>query len=437
MTMIMACGAMFAAMPLVAETQVVDGITWTYTINDYRQAIVGAGPEKTAIPKSTSGIIVIPAKLGGCPVVGIDDCAFLDCSRITRITIHDSVTSVDERAFDRCSRLKSFSVKAGNPSFKSVSGLLLTKDGKELVAGVNGNVKLPAGVTTIGSHAFAGLENLTGVDIPSSVTCIRDYAFNDCYGLVSVTIPSNVASIEKSAFAGCIALENATIGNGVWTIGDSVFWSCKSITDVYCYADPLDLEWGDASDDFLGSKSTKIHVSAAHFSAYKRRFGSKVNATFVGDLDSFLTVTFNANGGKVAEAERKVKKNYTVGKLPAATKKGYKHKGWYTAKSGGTKIMTSTKVTENVTYYAQWKANKYVIKFNKNGGSGTMKKQSATYGKAVTLRANAFKKRGYKFKGWAKTKKGKVAYKNKAKVKNLTTVNDRVVTLYAVWKRAK
>ena len=44
------------------------------------------------------------------------------------------------------------------------------KDGEELVAGVNGNVKIPAGVTTIGSHAFAGLKNLTSVTMPSGVT---------------------------------------------------------------------------------------------------------------------------------------------------------------------------------------------------------------------------------------------------------------------------
>ena len=55
----------------------------------------------------------------------------------------------------------------------------------------------------------------------------------------------------------------------------------------------------------------------------------------------------------------------------------------------------------------------------------------------MTLRANAFKRTSYKFKGWAKTKKGKVAYKNKAKVKNLTDKNGKTVTLYAVWKKAK
>ena len=58
------------------------------------------------------------------------------------------------------------------------------------------------------------------------------------------------------------------------------------------------------------------------------------------------------------------------------------------------------------------------------------------YGKAAKLSANKFKRNGYAFKGWAKSKKGKVVYKNKAKVKNLTDKNGKTVTLYAVWKKA-
>ena len=66
-----------------------------------------------------------------------------------------------------------------------------------------------------------------------------------------------------------------------------------------------------------------------------------------------------------------------------------------------------------------------------------MKTLSATYGKKVKLTANAFKMSGYKFAGWATTKDGEVKYKNKAKVKNLTSKNGKTVTLYAVWTKSK
>ena len=176
-----------------------------------------------------------------------------------------------------------------------------------------------------------------------------------------------------------------------------------------------------------------------------KRGGTKVTAKTVvkGNMTIYAQwvdvwmVKFNANGGKVSETKRTVKKGKTVGSLPKATRTGYTLKGWYTKKSGGSKITTKTKIAKNVTYYAQWTANKYKIKFNANGGKGSMKTLSATYGKNVTLRANAFKRTGYKFAGWAKTKKGKVVYKNKAKVKNLTATKGKTVTLYAVWKKAK
>ena len=61
-----------------------------------------------------------------------------------------------------------------------------------------------------------------------------------------------------------------------------------------------------------------------------------------------------------------------------------------------------------------------------------------TYGKAKKLSKNKFKRKGYTFKGWAKSaalaKKGKVTYKNKQTVKNLVT-NGKTVKLYAVWKK--
>lgn len=151
-------------------------------------------------------------------------------------------------------------------------------------------------------------------------------------------------------------------------------------------------------------------------------------------LPTLYIVTFSANGGKVGEARRQVEKGAALGELPTPTRKGYAFKGWWTAKSGGAKIKATTKVTKSVTYYARWAANKYTIKFHKNGGKGKMKSLSATYDKSVKLTANAFKRSKHTFLGWAKTKSGEVAYKNKASVKNLTATNGKVVTLYAVWK---
>ena len=190
--------------------------------------------------------------------------------------------------------------------------------------------------------------------------------------------------------------------------------------------------WTAANDGSKVASSTIVRSSVTFYAHWTAEEPSPVDEPV-----TTYTVKFNANGGSVSPTSRKVASGTAVGSLPKATRKGYTLKGWYTKKSGGTKIKSTTKVKKSITYYAQWTANKYKIKFDKNGGKGTMKTLSATYGKSVTLTSNAFKKSKYKFTGWAKKKGGKVSYKNKAKVKNLTSKSGKTVTLYAVWKKAK
>ncbi len=51
------------------------------------------------------------------------------------------------------------------------------------------------------------------------------------------------------------------------------------------------------------------------------------------------------------------------------TREGYAFKGWYTAKSGGTKVTSTRALSGNVTYYAQWTPNTYSVTFNPGIGT--------------------------------------------------------------------
>lgn len=63
-----------------ADTEEVNGIVWTYTVNN-GEASIGTGLSgETAIPKTTSGEIIIPATLGGYSVSGVEWHAFDKCS---------------------------------------------------------------------------------------------------------------------------------------------------------------------------------------------------------------------------------------------------------------------------------------------------------------------------------------------------------------------
>lgn len=77
----------------------------------------------------------------------------------------------------------------------------------------------------------------------------------------------------------------------------------------------------------------------------------------------------------------------------------------------------------------------YTVVFNPNGGTGEIADKRTKVGTTFTLPANTFKRADCSFSGWAKTATGAVAYKDKASVKNLTTVSNGVVNLYARWCR--
>ena len=158
----------------------------------------------------------------GSKVSSIGDEAFYNCTRLTSITIPDSVTSIGERAFYDCIWLTSITIPdsvtaIGDYAFYNCSSLT--------------SVTIPDSVTSIGNLVFAYC-GLTSITIPDSVTSIGDYAFRDCTSLTSITIPDSVTSIGIRAFYYCISLTSITIPDGVTSIGDYVFYKCKSLASI-------------------------------------------------------------------------------------------------------------------------------------------------------------------------------------------------------------
>ena len=201
-----------------------NGVKWSYKIVDGGVVFKGGycSGAKLAVPQETSGALVIPDKLGGYPVRSIDEAAFRYCRRLTSVTIPSTVTSIKGNPFSGCSGIESFVVSPDNPMYSSVNGLLCTKDGKMVIAGVKGDLKIPEGVTSIGKSAFYAYWGLKSVSIPPSVKKIEPLAFYNS-GLTSVTIPEGVVSIGNSAFGDCWGMTSVTIPASVTSIGDQAF----------------------------------------------------------------------------------------------------------------------------------------------------------------------------------------------------------------------
>ena len=192
-------------------------------------------------------VVKIPNEYDGKPVTHIGDNAFFNCSKLTKITIPDSVTCIGVEAFGQCSGLTKVTIpdsvtSIGESAFSFCSGLT--------------EVTIPDSVISIGGYAFAWCSELTKITISNSVTSIGEGSFKGCIGLTEITIPDSVTNIGYSVFSRCTGLTEITIPDSVTSIGEYAFEGCDNLTDIYCEADSQPDGW---DEDWQTNWSGTIH----------------------------------------------------------------------------------------------------------------------------------------------------------------------------------
>lgn len=96
----------------------------------------------------------------------------------------------------------------------------------------------------------------------------------------------------------------------------------------------------------------------------------------------------------------------------------------------------SKPVEGDTVYTARYRPAVYKVRFDANGGTGTMADQSHTYDRKQALTANAFTREGYRFTGWNTRGNGKgKAFTDKQTVTNLLAHDGATGVLYAQWER--
>ena len=174
----------------------------------------------------------------------------------------------------------------------TIKGGVLYKCGK----GVQGDIIIPNGVTSINRRAFLGCDSLISVTIPDSVTSIGSSAFRNCTSLTSVTIPDSVTSIGRDAFYNCDSLTSVAVGNGVTSIGWGAFANCYSLTSVT-----------------IPDSVTSIG-SDAFYDCGKLRYNEYGNALYLGNDENPYAVLIEAKNQSIASvninASTKLINNY-------------------------------------------------------------------------------------------------------------------------------
>lgn len=205
--------ALIACRPLLTKGKLLNGYYLSYSPN-------GDG-ETCTITKCIplwANEVTVPQTIGRYRVDAIGAYAFANRSKITSISLPDSLCEIGMGAFYECTNLA--------------------------------DIRIPQNVTAIGSYAFYGCEKLTDITIPESVTAIGAGALEGCTGLLSVNIPTlaipslpsenNITSviinsgksIGNLAFRNFKSLTSITIAPSVEMMGENVFAGCKNIASA-------------------------------------------------------------------------------------------------------------------------------------------------------------------------------------------------------------
>ncbi len=266
--------------------------------------------------------------------------AFYSLTSLKEVTLPAKMSSIttysDDVAnltFRSCSLLGTINVVGDTGAageYCSIDGVLckwLAGSTKELVfyptAKDGTNVRIPTGVSSIGSHAFrdasqgsaASNKNILKVTIPGYVTNIKSYAFAHASalatltfegtakdvdltigeqafygtGITALTLPENLIKLDKNAFGSTSKLKEVTVNSGAPKTGSDAARTLNFAADAFATT----------------SKST--YLTTVHFGQYVANidiagvFGSKLTSV---NIDSQNTNYWSDREGVVYNGEK-------------------------------------------------------------------------------------------------------------------------------------
>lgn len=174
------------------------------------------------------------------------------------------------------------------------------------------------------------------------------------------------------------------------------------------------------------------HTLYANYSVNPLIFDNKTIDVGYSTTAETVNVEEATNGsGNTTYTKESGEEDIIVSSAGEITIPAEKDAGTYTISIKATDDVTGAEKTATYTIVVKYVYN---VKFNANGGSGTMENQRFMFDEEKKLSENAFTKTNYNFLGWNTSSDASGTwYMAENKVKNLSSTNLATVNLYAQW----
>ncbi len=213
---------------------------WSYYV-DYNVVVI----EKYL---GVDSVVTVPEQIEGCDVVTIAGSTFEGNTRITSVTVPNTVTYIGRGAFINCSNLSEINLLS-----KYISVADKVFEGTAFYNNVN---NWENGILYLNDLLIKAKTDIQSVSIKEDTRAICPNAFENCTKITSVIIPTSVRDVYYNAFEGCTSLSKVTFERGTKTNVYGEYIGSETYISDYAFLDCTSL------------KSVKLHEGIRNISRY-------------------------------------------------------------------------------------------------------------------------------------------------------------------------
>lgn len=306
-----------------------------------------------------------------------------------------------------------------------------------------------------GVWAFAHYKGLSVVCTDNTVWTIEpEWQWIDYYGTIKGTVIHGIDEKKQVEANNCIINgKQGVISHGIDT---RLFYvdspnPCGLSQNGKFIKNAMYYLWngGNPAGSFAGDNyyTKNVPSGTAHMKYTMGSDGQSVYFSNPGAISALEGTRSYSGYGSAAPTVALAMWNQTSRGIDVDKNNGYKLKYagtdslepvWIDAATQGYELSSYTHKIKRWKCGGHDEPNTYTVKYNANGGSGTVADKACIYDTAFTLASSGFTKTDYVLKGWNTKSDGSgTTYTLGQSVKNLTTTDKGTVTLYAVWELSK